>query len=271
MLVLGIPLFVSCQGPADYDAVKSACGSALSAWEPSSSAADIVDELDETCAATLGRSLGMNWDSFEASPSDLEASTTGAYLLAGVATMLGHDASSYEDLAEHPTLPEIARIHLEGLRQSGDFGESASAAEAWFAFLQEHVSEVRWNGGDPSLTGGGMAAYYADEELLIVSSMLDGWKPLDETDPPALVGLVLAHEASHAFTSRHDDCGIRQCDASPEGSYGIGVWWLADWMQTYSEELDAEACAALDGHLSGQCNHITDGEEWPPCATEICP
>lgn len=47
---------------------------------------------------------------------------------------------------------------------------------------------------------------------------------------------ALVHEASHRVTERHHQCintlANINCDASPEGAYGIEFWWLHNYMLT---------------------------------------
>ena len=266
-------LLCGCQPPrTGYGAARADCATELAAWSPTLTAPKLVDGLGVGCATTLGATIGMDWESFGFTPSTLLDSETGAYVLAGLFTVLADDRDTAADVLADPDLPELFREELGRAQVAPD----ATRAELIFTmirastFLSVYVDSIP---GSP----GASANYTASEHKTTFAPPFLGWdRDLYRARPPAVAASVILHESAHRFYGAHITCTenpVADCDPSREGAYGVHIWWLAGWITRYGGEVDEAFCGELDSEVFGLCgSHIEneDQQEWAPCEY-LCP
>lgn len=255
-------------GQADYARVRQDCASELGNWLPTHTATEVVAGMGGTCASTLGESVGLDWDGFDFDADDLERSPTGAYLLTGLLSVVAGDLESFDSVLSDTDLPDVASLELERIREETRIEGSAPASEAWFVFLRESLWAVR---SAESIEGSASGGYVAAEHTVYVTALVLGWdKSLEGAALPAYAGSVLIHEAAHRVAAGHQTClrapAESTCDPTPEGAYGVQVWWLNDWQRHSPGLLEDEGCTELDDLKRGAClMRIDDIEGWAPC------
>ncbi|MFZ5476654.1 MAG: hypothetical protein ACOZNI_07750 [Myxococcota bacterium] len=260
-----------CHTEADYARVRRDCEDEVGGWRPSTSAGDVAGSIGARCAATLGESIGLDWDGFGFEPSDLSGSETGAYVLAGLLVVAASDDAALSDVLADPDLPHVAADRLERLASEADLPGTSPAAEAWFGLVHEAIRSTTFS---ETVLSGAAAAYSAEEQSVVFAPALLRWdRTLAGADLPAAASAQIVHEASHSFTDVHVPCATnatRDCDATVEGAYGIGIWWLHAWLRDYRDDVAADDCRDLDDLQAGACGHVEDADGWPPCAGS-CP
>lgn len=259
-----------CRQDADYLTVQAACEGELAAWSPSISASELVVGLGEGCAETMGSAVGLDWRSFGFTAASLDASVTGGFVVAGLFTILASEKGTAAEVLADDDLPEIAREALGGLGVSPD----APSAELWFTMAQDSIVSTIYIDSIPGYEGAGAA--YAPEtgEAFFGAAMLEGAPNLETADAPAWAAAIILHEAAHKFTPAHIYCegaNGNSCDYDREGSYGVSVWWVADWIGRYEDSVDSGTCSNLDAQKYGICRfHIDQDIDWAPCQ-DSCP
>ncbi len=270
-MALALVMMFGCQNEADYPRIQIDCETEIRVWAPERSAVDVVDSIGKRCASTLGDSVGIEWDSFGLEPADLGGSDTGAYLLASLLTIAASDAPTLAETLADPDLPDLARLRLQEIALVDGLADESPAAAAWFSLVHTAIRSTTYS---QIVQGGAYAQYNIKEQRVTVA---DNFVGLDGTlvgaDVPAAGAGVILHEAAHSFTDVHEPCSSltpQSCDATINGAYGIGIWWLHAWRRTYGGELSPQDCSDLHALLFGQCNHIEAVEGWLPCEDD-CP
>lgn len=265
---LALLALAACTREADYAQVRHDCEDELEQLTPTHSAADVAASIQTRCATTLGESIGLDWESFGFEPSDLGPSDTGGYLLAGLLVMAGDDTSTLSAVLADPDLPVVASTELLRMSAELELDDSTASSEVWYSLLHQYIASTTFAG---SVLDGAGGAYSASQQAMVLSPAILGWDgTLAGAALPAYAASALLHEASHGFTEPHAQCtntpADRKCDPSREGSYGIQVWWLHDWVERHSEVLADPGCLEVENLKAGACIGRIEGEtEWEPC------
>lgn len=259
---------LACNHEADYAQVRHDCKEEIAQWRSIQPPADVVALIGKNCASTLGESIGLEWDSFGFEAASLSGSETGAYVLSGLLTVAASDTGTLNTLMVDPDLPIVVKDGLICLTKEQSFTQTTPASEVWYSFIRASIQSTTFAESVSSGAGGG---YSSSDDSVVFAPEILGWDgTLIGAALPAFSASVLVHEASHRVTERHHQCintrADRNCDASPEGSYGIEVWWLHHWMLSYPQVLTDPGCTELDNLKSGACTvHIENTEGWEPC------
>jgi len=265
-VVCVLAVLTGCQTEPDYSQVRRDCDVEIAGWEPALSAVELADTLGAECAAALGDSIGLDWDSFGFEPANVRGSETGAYVLTGLLTLAASDEETLSDLLDDADLPELARARLEDLSSESALEGTSPAAEAWFGLVHGAIQTATFS---EVVQGGAAAEYSAEEQSVVFAPALLGWeRTLSGAPSPAAATTAITHEAAHSFTEVHSPCSLvetRDCDASINGAYGVGIWWLHAWLRAYGAELSGSECNELDLVKYASCGHIEETEGWAPC------
>jgi hypothetical protein len=271
--LVAAPFLLGCHREVDDQLfAKRICDAERTAWSPTITAEDLVNTLSEDCAEGLGRAVGLDWESFGFTPTTLGDSPTGAYILAGLLTILTHDDGTVAEVLADVDLPEIAREELGLL---GLAPEDSDAA-LWFTMVEESIVTTVYIDPGPGEDVPYTAFVPETGEASFGSLMLGGNPEIANARPPAWGAALILLEASHKFTPAPIECRVSDdviCDADKEGSTGIMVWWLDDWLSRHQDSLDTTTCDELDSPKANVCQyrfHSTDGSTWAPCASS-CP
>jgi len=242
---MGMGLLVGCAPtPADYGAARAACG-----LEPGEHAVVAIEEgrldlsLDATCATWLGEDLGLDWESFGATPGPVAGGEHSQDLvLFGAWQLVAADYGTVDDLLDEDLPSTWGRGALDHLAGRLDLAGSDPAGALLYAWVTTRIDQVVL---DPELEGAG-AWFHAGTV----------WVPVMDHPgqaPPAWMASGLVHEAAHADGPAHVPCADGShpevgCDPDLDEIYGtqIGV------LRAQAAALDPQAphAAATESELA---------------------
>lgn len=215
--------------------------------------AEMDRPLTEECAAVLGDSVGLDWDSFGEEPSGFDTpTTTGHLVVAGLLQLAAGDFGSLGDLRSSLSPTELLAIDdLEG-------DATDPAAEALFAYVQAHVTSVAWQPDSLSC-----ALWYDDgrvyvclDELAFTTS--DWW---NTAGFPPVLAAGFVHEAGHDDGPLHVDGEDADCNGTYGATARVLDAWIT-WSAPVARPLDVETVAY---GLEATCSHIGTYDAACPC------
>lgn len=243
-----------------YDAFVAACG------RPPEEAVDgKVLALSRECSSALGDRFAVDWDSFEESPHEIPVAATTAELVIGGFYSAAGPGNSTRAAILAPGCPSELGAILMGLADDASLSSDNEGGELWFLFLDQGVSSTRRDASLASLMR------YDDGAVLIGDLAQEddenpwtvGWSA-----PSVASGLV--HEAAHGSVLEYhvpceESAAELECDADPEGAYGVQAWWLYIWLTTNGTAADLGVCVEMVELLDDVCDRILDHREFVPC------
>lgn len=256
-----VALLSGCE--ADFARVELDCRAETGAIGPETGASVAAALLGPTCAGTLGAAIGLDWGSFGFEPDQLAESQVGTYVVLGLLSVIDAPATSFETLKADADIPSVALEGMLDLETAGRMEDDTPSNEAWFEWIQTAVTEVVY-----LPDGGGAAARYDDAtgELSVYDEFVGG--DLTNAWPLPYAGAALIHEATHRLSS-HTECpdgSGAHCDATPNGAYGVQVWWLSRWQRLGDVARDGDTCRDIDDIKVVIClSMIVDASGWAPC------
>jgi len=272
-LLLLCLLYMGCSGAQDSDSGFEDSGAAYEhiveqcsqlAWHPTMTVYEIYDEMSAECAQALGDSVGLDWESFNLVPGEADETGAGTFILAGIFALAMDRSGPRGELLEDTMMPLVFRAEL-----TVHGNDESSAGAVWLSVMRRWVSSITYGG---SLDSNLAAVYWANTRTLVVGELLHTWAG---TVSPAYSAAALIHEASHGFVERHTPCTSEvfsgQCDSTPEGAFGIQVWWISNWMLAHEVVLSHPECEELEEHKMSRCSLRIESyaPDWEPCH-EIC-
>lgn len=274
--------FVACDaeyGVAEADAseldiswqeMREACGAEELGWPLRADAT--VEPVSEACAELAGLAVGLDWETFGASPHAFEVPVTKDELVvAGLLVASADSAATVEDIlaVEGPTR---FRELLGELGHKYELAEDDPAGSVLWAFLSTRISSIQYQ---PALLDDGTVASYRGAGTVFVADIAKmssdylGWVPFGATSAASL----LIHEAAHSIPdSGHVACAGNifrgsavACDATGDGAYGAMVAWTSSLYSARTDLHNAVACPdVLNVHYVA-CGSINESETVPAC------
>jgi len=196
--------------------------------------------------------------------------TPAELTIAGLLVLSGVQSQTAAELRAEPA-PARLSGWLGGAAVEGGVASDDDAGPMLFEFVRGAITTVEYNGSNDysmAYAGGGAVLVgditaVNDDDDRFLSLASDGLGTLP-------VATVLLHEAAHGYYGGHEaacDEGAEQtqCDATLEGAYGTGVWWLWRWLGPNAERLGDGAYWDAVNVWWGQCGKILDTQGWSPC------
>lgn len=259
-LLLVMPFIAGCEGnvfydPADwagdtgqtwpsYDDVRAACDLAPGETIPSiwtywdgfdpwgeeaqtdwSGLVTLDRPLSAECAALAGEAVGLDWESFDSEPHDLDTIETAVdVVVTGLVQLVAADYGTVGDLAAQVGPDELlSQEYPDGLLAV--YAADEPGGRMWYDFVSSRVDALVMEPHCGMLVimraGGGTVRYCLNEhQTMSVTSFLY------YLAPPTL-GSVFVHEAAHRNGYPHNESnGDDDCN----GAYGAQARNLSRWL-----------------------------------------
>ena len=275
-------LLLACNEPAapitPYDRIAGECTLEAPDGGPPVSGEGIVQPITRACATTVGLVYDFDWASFGEEPHAFTTPLTPSEVVIGAMIIV----MGTENVPISDTLVDSAPSKL-GARLGHFQGESGLAAESdsgrlWSEFLLWAFDDgVTYTGS----TSYAMRFYHGNLGVGDVADLHDDTGLISPTSDPTdfvVAAGELAHEAGHDDYGGHVACpgaeedAIPECDDTPEGAYGVGGWWLWQWLIANPGRLESDSCWNAQRRLEDDCGRILDPGDFPPCAdvSDLC-
>ncbi len=258
-------------GPVGYDRIAEECPLVAPDGGPPVATGGVMQPVTEDCAEVVGRMFRFDWDSFGEVPGTFADPQTPAELtIAGLLVLSGTQAMTAAELREEPA-PSRLSGWLGGAAVEGGVASDDDAGPMIFEFAREAITTIEYNGITDYLMAYGEGGAVKVGDITGVNDDDDGFLSVASDGLGTLpVATVLLHEAAHGYYGGHDascswDEEGERCDATREGAYGTGVWWLWIWLGRNAERLGDDAYLSTVTFWSGQCMMIDDVDSWLPC------
>lgn len=259
----------ACAPASEHERIERRCEAALATYTREASPKVLMEDLDWRCAEALGDAINLDWEASGVDPQALEESETASMLLSGVLAIVGGPQLTVGEVLEDPDLPRVAGDELALLADVYELNEEDSAGELWLTFTRASIKRtliVELTAEDPVLFFG---QYSPDTETASFSQLMTMFGEFEVQSMTSLAGEVIIHEATHKLVPYHIPCtnGLTSgCDETPEGAYGVGIWWWNNWLTVEPAFLQTTACDQSEGRLQGACQgHIVEYKDWSPC------
>ncbi len=240
---------LGCTPPASSEGVQARCqGQDIPDW---ASVSQVLAQLDLDCAQALADPVGMT--------ASRDARTAEGWMTAGLYLLWSDREMALVEDWGHPQLPELAFGQMaDGVEAQGLAWEDP-AGLGWYAYVLQAVREVRTETMDEAL------ASFVGGTLTVDVALPNS---LDQADLRHPIGpaLIWVHEATH-LRSNHVACPTQRpweggCDATEEGAYGVGAFYLRRWMGRHPEAV-WDCQAAVDQAACGRI--LARSEDWSIC------
>jgi len=263
MLALLVILGCDHGAQARYDLVRKKCGlgqGEFVALPFSSEGASL--SVSESCSRASGKALGVDWEQFQAQPTDIVwPEQTPDYLIAGFLVVIGADLGVVGELRGF--VPDGASLdaQLDQFEQAEAADDSSPAGVFWLWWIEQAISASVPGRSDTGLLG-------FDAGTLYVYLEPDGEPALSQEEHPATVSRGIAHELGHAAPeSDHTACpdGSMSCDSDGRGAFGVGLAFLQAWWAQNAASVPVEDCAAAQYNFLVDCSYVDDWTGVPAC------
>lgn len=215
--------------------------------------------LSPTCAETLGRIVGLHWESFDERPHEvpIEPETTTDRVIGGLYTLVAADVGTVDDLAHAVFSDELLGQEFPGGLVGGPVNAVDPAGLFWTEYLSARITRLEPDPEDGcyfKYVGDGVATLCFDAEELDLAA----------GSPPAMAAGLL-HEAGHVNGPSHETDGELEWDAGIDGTYSVQARYLAGWLAENGAH-DNTTCAAVAWQLTQVCARIQPNYGFAPCA-----
>ncbi len=262
--------------PTAYERIAADCVLEAPDGGPPVAGAGVLHPVTETCATTVGDAISLDWDSFGEEPRAFtHAQTPAEIVIGGYLLAVATQGSTIAQALNDPAPVELA-AHLTRVKGLNDLSDGDDAGELWAAFLAGTISGFTYTGS----TAYAMGFHEGEVSVGDIADQAedpDGMPTLaDPTDVPAAAA-VIVHEAGHDIYRSHVDCGELYesadigCDETPEGAYGVGTWWLWNWLSANAGRLERATCWEVEDRLLLECSLILDSTGFTPCDSTVDP
>ena len=251
-----------------YEEFVGACGATWSQTTPLIPDGHI-GSVDLSCSASVGSILGFDWSSFQEEARAFDGGDTNAELV--IEGFLG--ATGPTGITISSLLTDEAPINLREalLTVQQDYGVEGSddASVLWFYFIRDSIHSVSY---DPTQTT--IMSYQNGHLFVSDIARIEPTTPPGPQKPPIHIADVLVHEAAHNIYDQHiacsEDVESLECDATEEGAYGAGIWWLYLMLKRWEHEgFSAETCSAVTELIRGYCDRLLEPSAFSACDDEV--
>lgn len=260
--------------PPGYEEVHDACASVLEDAPDNYSHNRFWTFVSQECAEVLGLAFGFDWASFDEEAHEFhKAETPGEIVIGGLVMAIGDSGVPVADVLGAEA-PAVLAEEMAWIADGGDFEDDSG--RLWFEFLQ---STIAWIEYAPS--NDYAMAYHRSSGGVSVGDITDVIPPEGFPDENPFwvhssynavlrISGCLVHEGSHAFYDGHGSCegeaeAGSQCDPTPDGAYGSGVWWAYQWLLHNLDFVDDQTCYEAADAAGDWCEHINAIDDWPAC------
>jgi hypothetical protein len=273
----GASTFVRVDWP--YDHFREVCASAYDPAHPSTLAAP--QPFSAECMTVVGDQMGVDWASFGDVPHDVDPlpSSSLENLVWGAIAASGDVGFSIGTLGRSDGPVGWAAFVAESAAQAG-LSESENAGALLYALISTSFDRTLY---DPDMEGT-WAKVDADSSTLTV-----GLIGAEEVENPVTaypypndfeVTSLVVHEIAHFAYEGHYPCPFDEaelCDATPEGAFGVEVWWAQLLLErSLGEEYEWNPpCGDIFPTCDRRCEFIVDVSGFPACdegddGTSLC-
>ncbi len=226
-------VLAECGGPGD------------ATWPLSSEGLGIV--ITDACSDALAAAFRIDWATFDERAADVGSV---AWSFANGAVIVVASDEDHAPVLEPPSL----------LTENWSGG-----AGAWYEFMGNAITRVEYA---PEKVEGTYGMSYSDGTISV-----GDLSHLDDQEFICASGLV--HESVHALPSTsHETCetglfaGLKACDPTSEGAYGVEAWWMAEWLVIRGLDLEESSCRSLLVQQTMACWHLDDVTGFAACDEE---
>lgn len=253
------------RGSADREELRTACE--LTRDDAVQIAEGVGDyRISKTCAEAIGDAFCFDWESFGDQPIGFSLAEEPADIAVTAFALLIADAGVGTCGSVAAFAPRLYGLAPAGGRLEPGPRPCRDLNELVFEFLSDAVTSVSYN---PEAVWGAMYNNGAVVFGQVAAPFPDDLIRVGSTGMELEASTALVHESAHDLYPGHIPCpGVREfgCDATWEGAYGAGAWWLGTWLNANGASLSSYACKrGVDRLDSIGCSGILDPGVWGPC------